>query len=357
MAGGGAERQLTYLAAGLCAADIEVHVALAARGPNWSRLVASGARIHELSARGPHDPLLFVRLFTTIQSVDPDLVQVWLRQMDVLGGLAATALRKPLILTERASRAAYPPSVKHMLRRGVGRLADAIVSNSEQGERYWRGAGSRPRRCVIRNAVPVDEIAAAPGADRIAAADDRRLVLFAGRMEPQKNLETLLPALLLALGEEEFDVWFCGEGTQQSLVREWIAANRLEPRAQLIGYTPELWSLMKRASALVSPAWFEGIPNVVLEAMACRCPLVVSDIPEHREILDEHTAVMVDPSSPVELAAALRRVLSDPDAARARADAAFARVERFRPAAMAGRYLDLYRSVLANSSASRQAGA
>ena len=47
---------------------------------------------------------------------------------------------------------------------------------------------------------------------------------------------------------------------------------------------------MKSAAALVSPAIFEGSPNVVLEGMACGVPLVVSDIPEHRELLEDSAA-------------------------------------------------------------------
>jgi glycosyltransferase involved in cell wall biosynthesis len=98
---------------------------------------------------------------------------------------------------------------------------------------------------------------------------------------------------------------------------------------------------------LVSPALFEGAPNVVLEAMACRCPLVVSDIPEHREFLDDSAACLARPDSPADLAEAMRSVLQDENSARARAEVAFGRVERFNPAVIAQRYLDLYRTILA----------
>jgi glycosyltransferase involved in cell wall biosynthesis len=97
-------------------------------------------------------------------------------------------------------------------------------------------------------------------------------------------------------------------------------------RVVFTGYVDNLWDLMKRADALVSLSRFEGCPNVVLEAMACGCPLIVSDIPAHREILDEHSALFVDLKDPDEAASAIRTTLFGGDAARRRASAARVRV-------------------------------
>lgn len=348
MEGGGAERQLTYLAAEFARLGEEVHVALISRGANWSRLANSGAVIHELRARGSHDPQLLWQLVGLIRSLNPDIVQVWLRQMDILGGLAALTLHKPLIVSERSSEEAYPRSLKHTLRVRMGRFARAIVSNSEAGDRYWQSLiGERVPRYVVPNAVPLSEIAGVLPAEDPVAPGDRALVLFAGRLEAEKNIDTLLEAVRLALLDEDFNFICCGEGTLRSRVNEWIDRNSLRPRVRLMGYTATLWSLMKRAALLVSPSAFEGSPNVVLEAMACRCPLVISDIPAHRALLDESAAVLADASSATQLAAAIQGVLRDRTAAQQRANAAFARVQRFTPATIARQYLDVYRTVLA----------
>jgi glycosyltransferase involved in cell wall biosynthesis len=348
MEGGGAERQLTYLAAEHSRSGEEVHVALVSRGPNWTRLVASGATIHQLSARGTHDPALFRQLFKIMQLADPDVVQVWLRQMDIIGGLAALMLRKPLIITERAAEAAYPRGLKHTLRSFIGRFATAVISNSEEGDRYWRSrVNPRTVRYVIPNAVPVNEIALALPTEH-ATADGRKLVLFAGRLEPEKNIDTLLDVLRLTLPADDFNVVWCGVGTLGTRIEQWIERNGLKDRVKLIGYTQDLWSFMKRASVLVSPSIFEGSPNVVLEAMACRCPLLVSDIPQHRALLDESTAVLVDAKSAAQFAAAIRDILRDAEAARNRAETAFARVQLFSSATIGQQYMDAYRSVLAH---------
>jgi glycosyltransferase involved in cell wall biosynthesis len=268
--------------------------------------------------------------------------------MEIAGGIAALAVGTPLVMTERSSEKAYPRSFKWLVRRYVGRYASAIVSNSNQGDTYWQArAHPRTPRFVIPNAIPLDEILATEPATNLNVPAVRRFVLYAGRLDPGKDIDTLLEALQRALAEDEFDVIFCGEGPLRASVQKWITRYDYSCRVTHVGYTPDLWRLMKRATALVTPSLFEGSPNVVLEAMACRCPLILSDIPAHRALVDERSAVLVEPRSVAGFADAIRGVLRDQGAARRRADVAFELARRFTPADIARQYLTVYRRVLA----------
>src|SRR5262245_15846586 len=161
MAGGGAERQLTYLAKELQSLEWDVHVALVGRGPNWTRLQDSGATIHEISSSGAYDARKLQHLRRIIDEVTPDLIQVWLLQMEVLGGLAAMTKGTPWIFSERASAAMYGWTLRTVARTGVAQLASAIVSNSAAGDAYWHGhLVTHVPRYTIPNAIPVDEIVA-----------------------------------------------------------------------------------------------------------------------------------------------------------------------------------------------------
>src|SRR5438132_4429261 len=117
----------------------------------------------------------------------------------------------------------------------------------------------------------------------------------------------------------------------------------MDDRVQLPGYIPDIWRWMKRASMLVSVGFFEGRPNAVLEAMACGCPLVVSDIPAHREFLDENSALLVKPHEPVAMAEALRDVLAYPQDAARRAQVAQGEVARWSTPVIACQYARVYR--------------
>jgi len=346
MSGGGAERQLAYLAAELRAFGWTVHVALWRRGPNWARLERSGAVIHEMTARHAYDPALLSALRRVLSDAKPDVVQTWLLQMDILGGAAALLTRTPWIVSERSEAGAYPLSLKNVIRSRLVRRADAVVSNSPAGDDYWRTRLSqRGRRFIVPNAIPLDEIAAVPG-PTAGPRSGEPVVMFAGRLAAEKNIAMLLAGLSILWTRRRVQVWCFGEGPLKAMVDRWASTLPADRGFHAKGYAPDLWPMMKQASVLVSPSVFEGAPNVVLEAMACGVPLVVSDIPAHRELLDAESAMLVDASSPVLLADAIDAVLQDPIGAARRAAVALRRAARFDLRATARRYDDMYRDVI-----------
>jgi glycosyltransferase involved in cell wall biosynthesis len=105
---------------------------------------------------------------------------------------------------------------------------------------------------------------------------------------------------------------------------------------------------MKRAAVFVSPALFEGHPNSVMEAAACGCPLIVSDIPAHREFLDETSALLVPVLDSARLATAIEQVLDCPDAARSRAQWAATTAQAWSAERIAAEYERVYVEVLGN---------
>src|SRR4051794_34319705 len=83
LGGGGAERQLAYLAAELRVLGWEVHIAYGHDGPYCAVLAQAGAVLHRVHGRGNHDPRLLWQLRRLISKIQPDVVQTWLFQMDI----------------------------------------------------------------------------------------------------------------------------------------------------------------------------------------------------------------------------------------------------------------------------------
>jgi glycosyltransferase involved in cell wall biosynthesis len=278
-------------------------------------------------------------------------VQVWLQQMEILGGVASTIGGTPWVFSERASAAAYPFNLKTVARRLIATKARAIVANSAAGDAYWRAHAPRVSRYVIPNGLPLAEIAAAPVADDIGLDGSGPLVLFAGRFDPQKNIMTLLDSLRLVRERVPVRAVLCGDGSLRNDVEQWIERHAAASWIRVMGYVPNLWGMMKQAAVMVSPSHFEGNPNVVLEAMAAGCPIVVSNLPEHREIVDDSCTVFVDQDSAADIARAIEAVLGDPAGAASRARAATRRLAELDIVTIAARYMGMYRDVIASGKA------
>jgi len=332
---------------------MEVHVGYLHDGPNLDRLLNTQVRLHALPAAGNHDPRLLLLIRKLIRDVQPDVVQTWLLQMDVFGGMAALTSGRPWILSERAAPEQYETGWKNRLRLMIGARSRGIVANSFGGLKYWERVSSEGKlRRVIRNIVPLKAIAAAAPAD--IPPDDplhgvSRLIMAAGRFEAEKNWPRILEALDLVLSEHgDAHALLFGDGVQREEVLRVVSQSAHRARIHVRGYTSQLWRWLKRATVYVSASRYEGSPNVVLEALACGCPLVVSDIPGHRELLEKTSARLVPPGSAAAMAeaigAALRVGRPTGDAERE----ALATLAQWSPASIAAEYRQVYEHVARN---------
>lgn len=347
MGGGGAERQLAYLCGALPGLGWEVHVAMLHGGIHLNRLEKSGATIHRMRVSGNYDPRLLNEIAHAIDKVKPDVVQTWVPQMDIAGGAMATMKSIPWILSERASSADYLSAPKRVLRRAVATRAAAIVANSEAGARHWAPLRPRVPQFVVRNALPLEEIAATPHADlgKYRRGGVGKLILAAGRYEDQKNYITFVRALSVVFERCDAVALLCGAGPKAHEIRAAIDKAKFGERVIMTGFVDGLWSWMKAADLFVSISHFEGSPNTVMEAAACGLPLVLSDIPEHRELLDDSGAFFVDRTNVSAIAGAIVTAIEDGEVAAGRAANAARAAQQWTIPAMAAQYAAIYERI------------
>jgi glycosyltransferase involved in cell wall biosynthesis len=344
--GGGSERQLSLLAAEQVVRGLTVHVAVRQGGVHEERLTRAGAKLHFLGDLRAAHPLLFARAYKLMRNVSPDIVQTWLPQMDLVVGAAAVTRRIPWVLSERASKEAYANlGGVQFARINLAKHASAIVANSEDGAAYWkRSLGPRSRVMEIGNCVDIHAVRSSSDLGS-ELSQGVPTILFAGRYVEQKAPEVLIGSLSL-LKQMKWEALLLGEGPMGPELARAIHKANLQDRVRLLPYRPDWWGYLKAAAMFVSPSRFEGQPNVVLEAMASGCPLVVSDIPTHRSLIDDRSAKFFSRDDVEGLAQAIADVLSDRRGAEERARQAEILVRHRSVASAVDAYQRLYTQLM-----------
>jgi glycosyltransferase involved in cell wall biosynthesis len=166
--------------------------------------------------------------------------------------------------------------------------------------------------CIVVNGVDCEIFQPAPPAARGATLR----LLFVGRIHPEKNLGMVLrqlASLPLAV-RERFELHVGGDGAQRAELAALAAQLGLAPRVHWLGWQAKsaLPALYRSADVLVNPSLYEGMSNVVLEAMASGLPVFASDVPGNRAVVvPDETGVLFPLDEPQVLGAALLRLAAD----------------------------------------------
>ncbi|HDM78516.1 MAG TPA: glycosyltransferase [Deltaproteobacteria bacterium] len=140
------------------------------------------------------------------------------------------------------------------------------------------------------------------------------VILAAGRLTLQKDFTTLIYAFALVHKERPARLMILGEGKDRAQLEMLVRKLGLEEDVALPGFVKNPYKYMKRASVFVLSSKWEGLPNVLIEAMACGCPVVSTDCPSGpAEILENGKwGRLVPVQSPELLAKAILETLESP---------------------------------------------
>lgn len=345
MGPGGAERQVTYLAKGFVEAGHEIHVTLINTGTYYDRLAATGARIHFVDIY-PKSLNFIAPILMIFRFVRPDVVYLWLRPFDVLGGLAALMLGLPAVQAERTDHAQIAPGFKVWLRHLVSRFSVGVIANSDAGFHYWQKHLKKQRIFKLPNVVPYHDL------QNIEPSDESKgCAIAVGRLDANKNVLTLLRAIK-RLQEQGiyFRALIVGEGKLASALRLFALEEGIIDRVKFLGFREDAWSLMKGSEVFISLSYFEGEPNVVLEATALGCRLILSDIPSHRTIASATDAIYVRPDSAIDVAEAIKLQRSGQPTSAVPGEVVSGFFESRAPAEICRKHIEVFRSLLAERS-------
>jgi glycosyltransferase involved in cell wall biosynthesis len=353
---GGAEYQLYELLRGLDRSRFDPAVFALAAGGYWADPIRQlGLPLHELAARGSADVGRLRRLRRALRGFAPHVLHTVLWSGNSYGRLAAIGLPIPLVLTAERNVVARP-AWQIAVERLLDGWTDVYLVNSQAivDNLVKREGLPGAKMHVVHNGIDLGRLPPF-SLDRRAARralgfdPGRRLVAQVGRLEPQKDYPTFLAAAeRIAAATPDVDFLVVGEGALRAELERTAHRLGFAARVRFLGLRHDVPALLAGVDVLTLTSRWEGLPNIVIEAMATGAVAVVTDVGGCRELLTPgETGFLLPPGTPDAVAGAVLDVLRAPELATRLATAARRQIEsEFSVEAMVRKTTAVYETAL-----------
>jgi glycosyltransferase involved in cell wall biosynthesis len=296
--------------------------------PDFSSLTdfaaAQGAELVALDDYGPFDLRVPRRVSDLCRDRGPQIWHGHDYKTNVLGAMVGRRRGLRLVTTAHGwvSRTWKTPFY-YALDRWSLRAYEIVFCVSEDLRKACLDAGVAPQRCLLLpNAIDTDAFrrrrSIAEAKAQLGFPSQRTLLLAIGRLAAEKGFDLLIDAVGQLLREGlDVELWIAGRGAQEDALRN--RAQLLAPgRVKLLGHRRDVPELLEAADVFVLSSLREGLPNVVLEAMALEVPVVSTAVAGVPTLIEhQRTGWLVPPGSAAELAAGARAVIETPGLAAA----------------------------------------
>jgi starch synthase (maltosyl-transferring) len=262
-------------------------------------------------------PIIASRLKRHLLTQKPHIAHSFLFHANIATRVAARRAGVPSIIS--GIRVAERHSRWHLwLDRRTQNLVDRYVCVSQSVADFsTHEAGIPPAKIVvIPNGVDLQKYPASKPADptSLGLSTERKIIASIGRLEPQKGISWLIETSPRWLkNNPNHDLLIVGDGPLKNQLESTCRNLRIADRVHFTGWRADVPEILAASDLLVLPSRWEGMPNVVLEAMASRLPVVATDVEGVRELFGKPDPRQMTPFGDTELLCQkITAFLSDP---------------------------------------------
>ena len=301
-------------------------ISMLPEGPVSDLIRSLGIEVDSLNfRRGISNPLLLYRLIQVYKEFQPDITNCWMSHANFLGGLLGLfSTRTSLIWGVHHSSVSSESFLTRLVSLACAKLSwtesipRRIVFCGYSGERSHVAAGFNQRKMmVIPNGVDCevfkhDREKRAGIRSELCLSPITPIIGLVGRFHPDKDIPAFIKAASLAV-QARADLRFVMAGS--GLVREnptiarWIDQYGLRHVIRLLGPREDIFAIINSLDIFTLTSVTESFPTVVLEAMACEIPCVVTDVGDCAYIVGD-TGLTVPKKNPERLAQAWLEILN-----------------------------------------------
>ena len=332
----GSTRQLALLCQGLRREQFDLQICVLGEDDSAICLLGPEPVVHVLGKTRLFDFVALWKLRRLLHSFRPDIIHAW----------GPAAVRNLALVGRRKSRLVVgaPLSYQSMkpLDRWLLRKAGRIVVRSKAEAERCRLAGLPGEKITI---IP-------PGiltTDHWPLTTDHLpLIVCAGNLEPHKGYRDAIWALdIVSFLYPEIHLALAGQGPDRQRLENFAQRNKISPRISFLGPCADMPGLLARATVVWVPSLADTGLSIAMEAMAASKPVIATDVPSLREIIDDgRTGFLIPPGDKVALARRTCELLRNPDLANNMGEAARSHAQAFSAERFVERNMALYRELV-----------
>ena len=212
--------------------------------------------------------------------------------------------------------------------------ADVITVVSKNALEYYKKLGFSVYQ--IPNAINMETLF--PKTKRIY----EKQIIFAGRLSNEKGVNVLCE--LAQILPSEIHLVILGSGPKENMIK-----NLEKPNIHYLGYLPkdQTISLIRGSDILIQPSIIEGLSSTILEAMACKVPIIATNVGGNAEIIENNkTGILIEPNNSKILLDEITKLISDETKKEQIISQAFSQVKKYDWSNVGQLYLNLYEKLL-----------
>ena len=302
--------------------------------------------VFDLDLKFKYDFTGILKIVSLIRKNNYDIVHVHLFPADLFVAIASLFLPKSIkfifsehsVYNRRRSLKVYKPIDCFVYSR-----YDKIICVSNQVKLVLNAyiQGTKNKSVVIKNAIPIDS-----NFLEIPKIYD---VLFVGRLEDAKGVDVLIKAI--AILKQKFNlqikVAILGDGSKRVYLENLSKQLGVDDEIVFLGVQKDVQSFMASSKVFVLPSRWEGLPMVILEAMANRMPIITTPVGGIAEVIEDGASgILVEPENPEALADKIYELLSSEKLQRSISENAFKKVkEEYSIEGYTQKMLDIYKDL------------
>jgi len=214
--------------------------------------------------------------------------------------------------------------------------ADVVTAGSKDAYQYYKKFASNV--FYIPNGIDIKSLH--PGTD----TRFKKQIIFAGRLSKEKGIMTLLEAAKNL--PYEINLLIIGSGPEEKIVLDY---ENSYDNIHYLGYQSKEKTipLIRGSILLIQPSFAEGISGTLLEAMACKIPIIATNVGGNKELLGNNNAgILIEPGDSKTLLKKILELIEDQDLRKKISATAYVEVQKYDWSNIGQLYLDLYKKIL-----------